>query len=98
MFFCVCLPKGCGVNWLVKYFELNKSFYGLKQASRTMACPPNDVSQKTWFRAMYDKMYYVLCVFRFIEDGRVAITAAVYVDDIFTVGQKERCTPSQVMR
>ena len=32
------------------------------------------------------------CVFRLIEDhGRVAITAVVHVDDIFAVGQKERC-------
>ena len=32
-----------------------------------------------------------VCVFRLIEDGRVAFTAVVHVDDIFTVGQKERC-------
>ena len=32
-----------------------------------------------------------VCVFRLIEDGRVAITAVVHVDDIFAVGQKERC-------
>ena len=32
-----------------------------------------------------------VCVFGLIEDGRVAITAVVHVDDIFAVGQKERC-------
>ena len=32
-----------------------------------------------------------VCAFRLIEDGRVAITAVVHVDDIFAVGQKERC-------
>ena len=32
-----------------------------------------------------------VCVFRLIEDGRVAITAVVHVDDIFAVGQKGRC-------
>ena len=32
-----------------------------------------------------------VCVFRLNEDGRVAITAVVHVDDIFAVGQKERC-------
>ena len=32
-----------------------------------------------------------VCVFRLIEDGRVAITAIVHVDDIFAVGQKKRC-------
>ena len=32
-----------------------------------------------------------VCVFRLIEDGRLAITVVVHVDDIFAVGQKERC-------
>ena len=33
-----------------------------------------------------------VCVFRLIEDhGRVATTEVVHVDDIFAVGQKERC-------
>ena len=32
-----------------------------------------------------------MCVFRLIENGRVSITAVVHVDDIFAVGQKERC-------
>ena len=32
-----------------------------------------------------------VCVFRLIEDERVAITAVEHVDDIFAVGQKERC-------
>ena len=33
-----------------------------------------------------------VCVFRLIEDRRVAITAVVHVDDIFAVRQKERLT------
>ena len=37
-----------------------------------------------------------VCVFRLIEDGRVVITAVVHVDDIFAVGQKERCDKSCV--
>ena len=32
-----------------------------------------------------------VCVFRLIENVRVAITAVVHVDDIFAVGKKERC-------
>ena len=32
---------------------------------------------------------YVLSVL--VEDGRVAITAVVHVDDIFAIGQKQRC-------
>ena len=35
-------------------------------------------------------------VFRLIEDGRVAITAVVHVDDIFAVGQKERCNSNEL--
>ena len=35
-------------------------------------------------------------VFRLIDDGRVAITAVVYVDDIFAVGQKERCDSNKL--
>ena len=31
------------------------------------------------------------CVFRLIEDGRLAITAVVHVDSTFTVGQKKKC-------
>ena len=31
-----------------------------------------------------------ICVFRLVEDGCVAITAVVHVDDIFAVEQKER--------
>ena len=46
MFFCVC--RTFAANCLIKSFGLNKRLYGLKQASRTMACSPNDVSQKTW--------------------------------------------------
>ena len=32
-----------------------------------------------------------VCVFCSIENGHVAITAVVHVDDIFGVGKKERC-------
>ena len=32
-----------------------------------------------------------VCVFRLVEDGRVAIAAFLHVDDIFALEQKERC-------
>ena len=32
-----------------------------------------------------------VCVFRLVEDGRVAITAFLHVDDSFAVQQKETC-------
>ena len=31
------------------------------------------------------------CVFRLVEEGRVAIIAVVHVDDIFAVGLESRC-------
>ena len=35
-------------------------------------------------------------VLRLIEDGRVAITAVVHVDDIFAVGQEKRCDSNEL--
>ena len=49
-----------------------------------MACSPHDVSPETRFRTLLDR-----CVT--IEDGRVTITAVVHVEDIFALGQKEKC-------
>ena len=80
------LPKGCG-DLLGKVVRLNKSLYGLKQASRTWHAHLTTCLERLGFeQCMTD-----VCVFRLIEDGRVAITAVVRVDDIFAVGQKERC-------
>ncbi|CAB1101212.1 unnamed protein product [Ectocarpus sp. CCAP 1310/34] len=31
------------------------------------------------------------CVFRLIEEGRVVVTLVVHVDDIFSIGEEERC-------
>lgn len=31
------------------------------------------------------------CVFRLVENGRVVTTVVVHVDDIFAVGERERC-------
>ena len=80
------LPKGCG-DPLGKFVRLNKSLYGLKQASRTWHAHLTTCLKRLGFeQCMTD-----VCVFRLIEDRRVAITAVVHVDDIFAVGQKERC-------
>ena len=61
-----------------------------------MACSPHDVSPETRFRTMLDKcmsqcLTDVSCVFRLIEDGCVTFTAVVHVEDVFAVGQKEKC-------
>ena len=80
------LPKGCGVL-SGKVVQLNKSLYGLKQASRTWHAHLATCLKSLGFE---QSMTYV-CVFRLIEDGCVAITAVVHVDAMFAVGQKQRC-------
>ena len=80
------LSKGCG-DLSGKVVRVNKSLYGLKQTSRTWHAHLTTCLKRLGFEQC---MTYV-CVFRLIEDGRVAITAVVHVDVIFAVGQKERC-------
>ena len=80
------LPKGSG-DLSGKVIRLNKSLYGLKQASRTWHAHLTTCLKRLGF----EQYMTDVCVFRLVEDGRVAITAVVYVDDIFAVGQKERC-------
>ena len=80
------LPKGCG-DLLGKVVRLRKSLYGLKEASRTL-----HAHLITCLKILgFEQCMTDACVFCLIEDGRVAITAVVHVDDIFAVGQKERC-------
>ena len=80
------LPKGCG-DLSGKVVWLNKSLYGLKQTSRTWHAHLTTCLKRLGFeQCMAD-----VCIFRLIENGRVAITAVVHVDDIFAVGKKKRC-------
>ena len=80
------LPKGCG-DLSGKIVRLNKRLYGLKQTSRTW----HDHLTTCLQRLGFEQFMTDVCVFRVVEDGRVAITAVVHVDNIFAVGQKERC-------
>ena len=80
------LPKGCG-KLSDKVVRLNKSLYGLKQVSRTWHAHLTTCLKRLQFKQCMTDVY----VFPFIEDGREAVTAAVHADDIFAVGQKERC-------
>ena len=70
-----------------KVVRVNKSLYGLKQASRTWHAHLTTCL----LRLGFEQCLTDVCVFRLIEDGRVTITAVVHVDDTFAVGQKERC-------
>ena len=69
-----------------KVERLNKSLYGLKQASRAWHAHLTTCL----LRLGFEQCLTYVCVFRLIENGRVAITAVVHVDDIFEVGRKER--------
>ena len=80
------LPKGCG-DLSRKIVRLNKSLYGLKQTSRTW----HDHLTTCLKRLGFEQFMTDVCVFRLIENVRVAITVVVHVDNIFAVGQKERC-------
>ena len=80
------LPGGCG-DLSGKVVRLNKSLYGLKQASRMW-----HTHLITCLKSLgFEQCQADVCVFRLVEDGRIVITAVVHVDDIFTVGRKDRC-------
>ena len=80
------LPRGCG-RLSGKIVRLNKSLYGLKQASRSWHAHLTTCLKPLRFQqGLADA-----CVFRLAEEGRVAIIAVVYVDDIFAVRLKSRC-------
>ena len=80
------LPRGCG-RLSGKIVRLNKSLYGLKQASRSWHTHLTTCLETLGFQQCLANA----CVFRLVEEGRVAIIAVVHVDDIFSVGLKSRC-------
>ena len=82
----MCLPQGCG-EMSGKILRLNRSLYGLKQASRW------------WHNHLVTHMKSLgfeqcpadACVMRLIESGSVIIVTILHVDGIFAVGRKSRC-------
>ena len=80
------LPKGCG-RLSGKIVRLNKSLYGLKQASRSWHAHLTTCLKTLGFQQCLADA----CVFRVVEEGRVAIITVVHVDDIFAAGLKSRC-------
>ena len=80
------LPQGCG-NLSGDIVRLNKSLYGLKQASRSWHAHLTTCLKQLGFQQCLADV----CVLRLEVEGRVAITAVIHVDDIFDVGRKSRC-------
>ena len=80
------LPQGCG-RMSGKIVRLNKSLYGLKQASRQWQAHLTRRLLSLGFVQCLDDA----CTFRLMEVGRVVTTIVVHVDDIFAVGEKTRC-------
>ena len=80
------LPRGCG-RLSGNVVRLNKSLYGLKQASRSWHAHLTTCLKTLGFQQCLADA----CVFRLVDEGRVAIIAVVHVDDIFAVGLKSRC-------
>ena len=81
------LPRGCG-KMSGKVVRLKKKFVRVEaQASRTWHAHLTTCL----LRLGFEQCLTDICVFRLIGDGRVIITAVVHVDNIFVVGQKERC-------
>ena len=79
------LPQGCGAL-SGKVVKLARSLYGLKQASRTR--------HNHLVRAMrclgFEQCAADACVMRLVENGTVSMVVVVHVDDIFSVGRKNR--------
>lgn len=80
------LPQGCG-RLSGTVVRLNKSLYGLKQASRSWHAHLTECLKSLGF----EQCLADVCVFRLIEEGQMIVTAVVHVDDIFAVGKQNRC-------
>lgn len=85
MFF-LRLSEGC-IDLSVKIVRLKKSFYFLKQASRTWHAHVTIYLKGLGF----EQCKADVCVFRLIVDWHGAITAVVHVNDMFAVGRKDVC-------
>ena len=75
------LPRGC-CRLSGKIGRLNKSLYGLKQASRSWHAHLTTCLKTLGFQQCLADA----CVFPLVEEGRVAIIKVVHVGDIFAVG------------
>ena len=71
----------------VKNLPLNKSVYGLGQASRSWQA--HLTSCLKMLLVGIKQCLGDACVFRLVREGRMAIIAIVHVDDIFAIGPKK---------
>lgn len=78
-------PSGRG-NSSGKILRLDRSLYGLRQASRQWRKYPAKCVRSLGF----DQCSANSCVFRLMDNDRVIITLLVHVDDIFAVGDGKR--------
>ena len=80
------LPRGCG-EMSGKVVRLNRSLYGLKQASRSWHYHLLSHMKSLGF----EQSLADACALRLVESGTVSIVTVVHVDNIFAVGRKARC-------
>ena len=80
------LSWGCG-EMSGKVVRLNRSLYGLKQASRSW-----HIHLLSHMKSLGVKQSLAdACVMRLVESGTASTVIVVHVDDIFTVWRKARC-------
>ena len=80
------LPQGCEAL-SGNVVKLARSLYGLKQASRTW----HDHLVRAMRCLGFEQCAAGGCVMRLVENGTVSMVVVVHVDDIFSVGRKNRC-------
>ena len=82
----VRLHPGCDQN-TGNIIRLNRSLYGLKQASRSWHSPLITHMKSLGF----EQSLADACVLRLVKSGSVSIVTVVHVDGIFAVGLKAGC-------
>ena len=70
-----------------RILRLNRSLCGLKQASRQWHAHRTRCLQTFGFL----QWLACACVFRLMEQGSIVMTIVMHVDNIFAVGDQERC-------
>ena len=80
------MPQGCGAL-SGKVAKLERSPYGLKQASRTW----HNYLVRGMRSLSFEQCAADACVMFLVEDGVVSMVVVVHADDIFSIGRTSRC-------